>query len=217
MTASTSRANGAVKICTSQPPIENEPNSATDSVAVSVLFPSIKSFPADQTGQVALIGNVEKHRQDAEQSGDDEQMPDVELIGQCQDRNQEQHGRSSQIGADHHRAAFAAVDPGAGQQADEESGQQRGDTERGHIERRGVELDDRQKGDGNPADERAEHGNALPEPELLKIGIAPNRNRLRHTVNMVLLRSVRERIIHHDIEIRWGAMREIAPSDLDAR
>ena len=69
-TASMPIAPGALTSCTSQPAALNEPNSATEALAASLLFPSIEVFGRDERRQIRLVRDVEERREDAREKRD---------------------------------------------------------------------------------------------------------------------------------------------------
>ena len=78
----------------------------------------------DQRRQVALVGDVEEHRQAAVDEADDVQLPDREGVEVEGDRDRRDRDRPAEVADDQDRPPAEPVDPDAGRQAEQDERQE---------------------------------------------------------------------------------------------
>jgi len=126
----------------------------------------------DDRRQVALVGDIEEHRQRSRDEGHDIELPDRQGAEQVGDRDRDEGEGPAQVARDHDRAAAEAIDPRPGRQREQDERQELDRAEQ--REREWLDLEDERRGerDRERADLRAEDADRLGRPDLLEVGVA---------------------------------------------
>ena len=132
-----------------------------------------QAFPADEVGDVDVVGELEQHARDAGDRGDGEQQRQRQHPGPCGERNRRERAGADQVGADQHRPAAVPVDPAAAGERDQHAGQRRRGGEQAQVERARADDEDRRHRQRGARDARADRGDALRAPQQQEIAVPP--------------------------------------------
>ena len=97
----------------------------------------------DERREVRLVRDVEEDRADADEEPDDVELAEREDVGDVRDRDRREERGASEVAGDEDRASPEPVDPDAGRQREEQEREELDGSERGDLERAGVEDEDR--------------------------------------------------------------------------
>lgn len=103
---------------------------------------------ADQVRQVALVRDIEKDGEDAQDHGYSVQQVDRQHVEPPGQRHAGQRQRASPVADDHHVAPAQPIDDGPGRQTDHREGEGLADGQQAHLEWRGVDGAHRHEGKG---------------------------------------------------------------------
>ena len=92
-----------------------------------------------ERGKVRLVGDVEEHREDADEERQHVEVHDVEQAGDPEDRDGQDDRPAAQVREDEDRSALPPVDPHADEEPEEEEGDRPECPEEPHLLRAGVE------------------------------------------------------------------------------
>ena len=79
--------------------------------------------------QVRLVGDVEEHRQHADDEADDVELPDRQRVEGVRERDRREQRRAPEVADDEDRPPRQAVDPDAGREAEEDERRELDDAE----------------------------------------------------------------------------------------
>ena len=130
-------------------------------------------FPGDERRQVRLVRDVEEHGQRADGEADDVELPDRQRVKGVEERDRRERQPAADVRDDEDRAAPQAVDPDARRQREEQERQELGHSDGRHLERAGIEDEDRGERDRELRDLRSDQADRLGGPELQEVRVPP--------------------------------------------
>jgi hypothetical protein len=144
-------------------PWPEESSGGTTELKLAVSFDKIVA--SDQRGKVCLVCHVEEDGEDSDQK------PNSDELGECQNTSevgewdcQDQDG-ATEIATDQHCASRETIHQRASEQADQQEGEEVGEVEDRHLEWSRLQERDRNNGERDPRNARAEVTDRLCRPE----------------------------------------------------
>src|SRR5262249_46592806 len=137
----------------------------------AIAFDEFVAF--DKGGEIGLIGDAEEDGQDAGEGRDDVEVLDAKDVEQREEGDDGEECGPAEIGGDQDRTAAETIDPGTGDEAEDEGGDEFGNADERDLERAGVEDKDGDERQSGPGDQRPEDGDRLRRPESDEVGVAP--------------------------------------------
>ena len=119
------------------------------------------------------VGGIEDDRLGADQERDGNQEGNTHPVQHGGDRDPQQHGGPAEVGGDHQRLASEPVDPGPGDESEEQDRQAPGHRQQAHFERAGVQAKGRQQRNDDWRHLRADLGDRFGAPQIQEVAVAP--------------------------------------------
>ena len=121
-----------------------------------------EALALDDRRQVGVVGGIEEGRQDRRQSGHDEQLRERQDAEREGDRHRPEQDGPSEVGPDEDRPPPQPIDPGAGDEPEDERRAEVEPAQDRDLDRARPEHEDRDQRQRDPGDERPEDRDASP-------------------------------------------------------